>query len=444
MAKYLDQAGVTTLVTQIKSKVNDSVNTAKTAAISAAATDAASKYQPKGSYATLTNGKVPASQLPSYVDDIKDFNSIVTGKLVATGTAATPMMWNIVFDTTANRFVAEVTSKDGITGISPYQYYANFTNSELYGTVDGINGIKPEADKIYVCTGNNKVYRWGGSSLVEISAQLALGEKAGEAYEGDKGAANAAAIEAIKNGDKEIPSPVITGTFTWYKDDGAGAAVTSSAAGTSANNSIELEYGFHVKWAGTYEYTKTKAQKPVTATSGSWGTTVLTSGTTSSIYTADKTSTPTTAQTMATVTLSAPKECLVVSGSDVKWSYGQNDTKTANVYYGIKYRTYSGNTARTTDADLKKLANGLYGKANREISFTVPANQYVVYAYPKSWGQLKEINLGAVNIKTSAFTLLTVSHTSDETGYKQDYYVYRSTNATPFGVGATTTLKFNF
>lgn len=440
MAKYLDEAGVKTLVSQIKTKVTSDINTAKTAAID----DAASKYQPKGSYATLTNGKVPPSQLPSYVDDVKDFNSIVTGKMVATGTAAAPMVWNVVFDTTANRFVAEVTSKDGNTGISPFLYYANFTNSELYGTVDGISGIKPEADKIYVCTSNNKVYRWGGSSLVEISAQLVIGDDPGQAYDGSKGAANASAIDAMKKGNREVPAPVITGTFTWYKDNGAGAAVTSSAAGTSANNSLELEYGFHVKWAGTYKYTKTDAQKPVTVTSGSWGTTVLASGTASSTYTADKTSAPTTAQTMATVTLSAPKEGLVVSGSDVKWASGQNDTKTANVYYGIKYRTYAGNTAGTTDADLKKLANGLYSKANREISFTVPANQYVVYAYPKSWGELKEINLGAVNIKTSAFTLLTVSHTSDETGYKQDYYVYRSTNATPFGVGATTTLKFNF
>ena len=81
MAKYLDEAGVKTLVSQIKTKVTSDINTAKTAAIN----DAASKYQPKGSYATLTNGKVPASQLPSYGDDIKDFNPIVTGKMVATG-----------------------------------------------------------------------------------------------------------------------------------------------------------------------------------------------------------------------------------------------------------------------------------------------------------------------------------------------------------------------
>lgn len=74
------------------------------------------------------SGKVPASQLPSYVDDI-----------------------------------IEIDSSEVIT--------------------DG------EAGKIYVNTDNNKTYRWSGSSLVEISASLALGETSSTAYRGDRGKA---------------------------------------------------------------------------------------------------------------------------------------------------------------------------------------------------------------------------------------------------------------
>lgn len=44
-----------------------------------------------------------------------------------------------------------------------------------------------EDGKIYVDESTNKTYRWGGSSYVEISASLALGETENTAYRGDRG-----------------------------------------------------------------------------------------------------------------------------------------------------------------------------------------------------------------------------------------------------------------
>ena len=73
------------------------------------------------------NGKVPAAQLPSYVDD-----------------------------------VLEYTAK------------SNFPSTG-------------ETGKIYVDTATNKTYRWSGSAYVEISASLALGETSSTAYRGDRG-----------------------------------------------------------------------------------------------------------------------------------------------------------------------------------------------------------------------------------------------------------------
>lgn len=86
------------------------------------------------------NGKVPSSQLPSYVDDVLEYAS--TSSFPATG----------------------------------------------------------ETGKIYVALDTNKTYRWGGSDYVEISESLALGETSSTAYAGNKGKANADAIAAIKDG----------------------------------------------------------------------------------------------------------------------------------------------------------------------------------------------------------------------------------------------------
>lgn len=74
-------------------------------------------------------GKVPSSQLPSYVDDILEYAAV--SSFPATG----------------------------------------------------------ETGKIYVAKDTNLTYRWGGSEYVEISASLALGETSSTAYRGDYGAA---------------------------------------------------------------------------------------------------------------------------------------------------------------------------------------------------------------------------------------------------------------
>ena len=89
------------------------------------------------SKADLENGKVPASQLPSYVDDVEEYTS--KSSFPATGT----------------------------TG------------------------------KIYVDTTTNLTYRWSGTAYVEISPSLALGETSSTAYAGDKGAENAKNIQTI-------------------------------------------------------------------------------------------------------------------------------------------------------------------------------------------------------------------------------------------------------
>ena len=111
-------------------------------------TESDGKYQPKGSYATLdSSGHVPSSQLPSYVDDV-------------------------------------------IEG-----YYSN---GNFYSDSAKTKKITGEGGKIYTDLTTNKTYRWGGTAWVEISASLAIGETAGTAYDGAKGAKNASDISLLK------------------------------------------------------------------------------------------------------------------------------------------------------------------------------------------------------------------------------------------------------
>jgi hypothetical protein len=87
--------------------------------------------------ATLdSNGKVPSSQLPSYVDDV----------------------------------------------IEGYFY-----NSKFYKESGHTTEITGETGKIYVDLSTNKTYRWGGNSYAVISETLALGETSSTAYRGDRG-----------------------------------------------------------------------------------------------------------------------------------------------------------------------------------------------------------------------------------------------------------------
>lgn len=109
--------------------------------------------------ATLDSaGKVPAAQLPSYVDDV-------------------------------------------IEG-----YYSGgkfYTSKDSSGNYSGV--ITGETGKIYVNLNDNKTYRWSGTAYAVISETLALGETSSTAYAGNKGAANASEIEKIKNGTTTVP-----------------------------------------------------------------------------------------------------------------------------------------------------------------------------------------------------------------------------------------------
>lgn len=149
-----------------------------------------SKGKPDGIATLDSNGFVPSSQLPAYVDDIIDLKDMVENK-------------------------ADIPTSGLIVG----DYYYVKADKKIYkvlteSTVDG--GVTPYKGKIYVDDVTHKTYRWSGTDLVEISASLALGETADTAYPGDKGKQNADNITALQTGkvDKESGKGLSTNDFT--------------------------------------------------------------------------------------------------------------------------------------------------------------------------------------------------------------------------------------
>ena len=158
--KYLDLDGLSRFKSKMLGAVVTSVNGLK-GAVTLTKTDVSlgnvtndeqvkrSEMGKAGGVATLdTGGKVPSSQLPSYVDDVLEYDT--KAGFPATG----------------------------------------------------------ETGKIYVDKATNKTYRWGGSTWINITNPIALGETSSDAYPGNKGKANATAIAALQTRATELGDAV--------------------------------------------------------------------------------------------------------------------------------------------------------------------------------------------------------------------------------------------
>lgn len=93
-----------------------------------------------------------------------------------------------------------------------------------------------EAGKIYVALDTNIVYRWGGSTYVEISSSLALGETSSTAYPGDKGKTNASNIATLQgyfSSGIAKQAAKVTNNLT-FSNTGNGAATGTTYNGSAA------------------------------------------------------------------------------------------------------------------------------------------------------------------------------------------------------------------
>lgn len=111
--------------------------------------------------ANLVGGKVPAEELPSYVDDVIEFNG-----LLDPSTRISTIVGN---SSNKNRtyFISGSNPNSGRVGSSDKYPYMFVNFGENTSEEDWISGT-PERGKIYLNISNDHSYRWTGSELLDL------------------------------------------------------------------------------------------------------------------------------------------------------------------------------------------------------------------------------------------------------------------------------------
>lgn len=376
--------------------------------------------------ADLVEGKIPANQLPSFVDDVLSYNDL------------------------------ESFPEEGEDG------------------------------KIYIAKDTNKTYRWSGADYAEISESLALGETSSTAYRGDRGKiayddsqanknnigdltlletedktdlvsaineiaggsggsgslgkAITAAIEVggIDVGDEfaigtsyddmwdALLNPTLYPTFiapsaslsysadTYYE---VGTSIAAKSATASLNRgSISPAYG-------TSGYRSGEATNYALATSGA-DTEYSDSSTSSGTFSVPALTRATKGNIVLTATVS------YAAGEQPKDSKGNNydsplaaGSKTASKTMQFIQPYYYGKSATSTVSNFTGLTKSVTAKGQKQFKFTTN-NEYMVIAYDSSYGNLSSI------IDPNGFETISGWTKSTLTVGGFSYFVYVANSAT--------------
>lgn len=126
------------------------------------------------------NNRINADVTP---EDIQQLSTQIAGKANTTHTHSAADTTSGVFD--LERIPTIPASK--LSGTIPNDMLPSYVDDVLEYASKSAFPATGEDGKIYVDESTNKTYRWGGSSYVEISASLTLGETENTAYRGDRG-----------------------------------------------------------------------------------------------------------------------------------------------------------------------------------------------------------------------------------------------------------------
>lgn len=102
------------------------------------------------------------------------------------------------------------------SGLIPSAFLPGFVDDVIEADSANSFPAQGETGKLYVSTSENKTYRWSGSSYIEITSGLALGETSATAYAGDKGKAIADTVDAITNGTTIVPKATDASTVSGF------------------------------------------------------------------------------------------------------------------------------------------------------------------------------------------------------------------------------------
>lgn len=355
-----------------------------------------------GGVATLdeNSGKVPSAQLPSYVDDVLEYNEKSS------------------FPTTG------------------------------------------ESGKIYIDTSTNITYRWSGSIYTAIGSDLALGETSSTAYYGDKGKTAYLHSQIINDNPHGITKSMLGVVDTYTNPE----PLLNNVGGILATNHqdgftdvlitdliTELLYPYTAPVINSFSLNPSAGAKemnvPITVNTATVKVTKKSKSIESvSLYRGDtllQTKTDDIASSGTTLTFTLDDETLDGS-ADTSYQVKVTETsgavissgkQTYDFVYPYFYGIVTNGTTINSDIILG-FTKSVRTKGNHSYNYTTE-NQCPVIAYPKSYGELKSII--DPNNFTQNWTNSVVKVNNDSTIKDVEYYVYVGGAAT-----ATATYKFNY
>ncbi len=314
--------------------------------------------------ATLdSNGKIPSYQLPSYVDDVLEYSSKSS------------------FPTTG------------------------------------------EVGKIYLANDKNIVYRWSGSSYVEISASLALGETSSTAYAGDKGKANATNIANILNGTTTVPKAT-TSTKVGTSDIGGTTTPIYLKAGVPTPLSYTISKS--VPSDAKFTDTDTGATSVTTTGNGNAVTTASYDASTRKLTLTKGATFLTSHQSLANYsTLANTIKSLSISGKVITYTKGDDSTGTittqdTNTWRGIVDNLTSTSTTESLSANQGKVLNDKFASYLTTASAAEtyqPKGNYLTSIPTASTTVTGGVKVGSNITVTSGTISLTKSNVTTALGY---------------------------
>ena len=319
--------------------------------------------------ATLdSNGKVPSSQLPSYVDDV----------------------------------------------IEGYFY-----NSKFYKESEHTTEITGETGKIYVDLSTNKTYRWGGSAYAIISETLALGETSSTAYRGDRGKTAYTHSQTTSGNPHNVTkSDVGLGDVGNFK---AVSTVASQGLTDTEKSNARANIGAGTSsFSGSYNDLSDKPTIPAAAANGTYTVKTLVGSTTTNVsdFTANQSSADDVTFVQGSnviITPDATNRKITIAATDTTYAAGTGVTISgSNNAINVTYGTDAGTACQGDDSRLSNARPAsdvsAWAKASSKPSYAYSEIGYAVNAVSSAGGSVSLVGTTPLHLVTltgnvSALTL---------------------------------------
>ena len=255
MSQFLDYTGLQTFLSKIKEWVNSVVNSSKSTidsytvngkaissnpsltAAEVGAIPSSQKGNANGVASLGSDGKVPSSQLPEL--DLSLYKVV----------SALP---TTISEIDVNKIYLLPSDETGEKNVYTEYVYIGSTSSAYDESKWEILGEY--------------------TSNVDLTPYIKFTDIATTSKAGAMSAADKTRLDGIFAGNMALPTPVISGSWEFYKNDGSTKVEASAITPVPDTNNPTLEEGYKAKFTGTYKWTHEEGKKDPTQAAGnsSW------------------------------------------------------------------------------------------------------------------------------------------------------------------------------